>query len=238
MARRRTRKQRGGGGGQSKGNVEEAGGGGAAAPAPVPTQDPEEEAIVSINYLLTLLRGGPIDAEPVYRELLENKRNLTSIVVRLEGIEDGLRDELEPIESRVNAERRNIQAPLARVRRGSFTENNVANRQNANASLRGLNTSRNAQNIRRILGQINGLYTKTIRERQVDIRQIESTFYQETLRRLEPLVKLPQYCSEAERVPIGLARDKLFLAQQSILYEPGVYELIQAYERDLNPPPP
>jgi hypothetical protein len=166
MARRRTRKQRGGGGGQSKGNVEEAaggGGGGAAAPAPVPRQDPEEEGIVSIIYLLTLLRGEPVADEPVYRELLENKKNLTSIVIRLEGVEDGLRDELEPIERRLNAERRNIQGPLARVRRGSFTENNVANRQNANRNVGRLNRSENAETARRLRGQINGLYTKTIR---------------------------------------------------------------------------
>lgn len=232
---RRTRKQRGGGGEQSKPNQEPA-----AAPAPIvqvaaPAADSEEEAIVSIHYLLTLLRGGPIAAEPVYMELVENKRNLTRILDRLEDMEDRLRGELEPIESRLNAERREIQAPLARVRRGSFTENNVENRHNANRNLGRLNRSENAQTARRLRSQINSLYTKTIFEREVNIREIESTYFQEILRRLEPLVKLPQYCSEAERGPIGMARNELFTPLRTVLSIRGVYELIQAYERDLNP---
>lgn len=237
MARRRTRKQRGGGGEQSKDTqAAAAGGGAAAAPAPaLAAAEPEEEAIVSIHYLLTLLRGGPIAAEPVYTELVENKRNLTRILDRLEDQEDALNEQLQEIESEVNAERREIQAPLARVRRGSFNQNNVENREAANTRLRRLNASANAETVRRLRREIRTLYTKTIFERQVNIREIESTFFQETLRRLEPLVKLPQYCSDAEREAIGVARNELFTPLRTILYSRGVYALIQAYDQDLNP---
>lgn len=223
---RRTRKQGGGGGEQSK-----------AAPAPVSigagveavVEDLEDKAFNSIHYLLTLLRGGPIESEQVYIDLREQKAKLTQIVVKLEGIEDRLRDKVEPIESDINSQRREIQAPLARVRRGSFTQNNVETKRNANNNLRRLNSSANANKAVSLRGEISNLYTKN----GADIRKIELTFYQEALKRLEPLVKLPQYCTKEEGPRIGAARDNLF-GLTSILYDRAAFHISTAYERDLN----
>jgi hypothetical protein len=222
---RHTRKQRGGGGKPSK-----------AAPAAevrVAQADPEEDAIVSITYLLTLLRGGNVDDEQVYKDLLEEKGKIMNIVDRLLVLEDALKAQLEPIQANLIAESENIIAPFRRKRAGSLNNKNKANKQNANNNLRRLNQSANAETVRRLRGEINTLYTK----HGADIRNIDSRFYQDTLMRLEPLIKLPQYCTEAERPRIGIARNNLFLSLSdplSILYNPAVSHLISAYQQDLN----
>jgi len=234
---RRTRKQGGGGGGGSKLAF--------TSPSPSPSLSAsasasvnasakaEEDAIDSITYLLTLFRGGSLD-EQVYKDLIEEKGNLTRILDRLSDLEDALNAQLQPLQARISAERESVKAPFTRKRASSFNNNNKANKQNANNELRKLNTSANAETIRRLRGEINGLYTK----HGADIRKIESTYYQTTLKRLEPLVKLPQYCSDEERSRIGEARNNLFLTLSqplSILYNPPVHQLILAYQRDLNP---
>lgn len=228
---RRTRKQGGGGSGGSKPALARAE---AEEEVAVARPDPEEDAINSITYILLLLRGGPVADEQVYKDLIEEKVKITEIVLALEAQEHLLKSQLESLESNITAERENIQAPFARKRAGSLNNNNRANKQRANTQVRMLNASANAETVRRLRGEINGLYTK----HGTDIRGIELTYYQATLKRLEPLAKLPQYCTDEERPRIGEARNNLFLSLShppSILYNPPVSHLIAAYQQDLNP---
>ena len=229
MVRRHTRKQRGGGGGQSKGNVEEGGGGGggggggAAAPAPVPTQDPEEDAIVSIIYLLTLLRGGSVEEQKVYTDMLSYKEKITTIVSNLKDTEEELRAQLEPIQANLQSTSNGIKAPFSRVRAGSLTNNNRANKKAASIELRRLNTSQNAETVRRLHTEINGLYTR----HGADIREMESNFYQNTLKKLEGLFVLPEF-SRANAAKRESLKEGIF-GQRSILYDDMVHRVTEGY---------